>query len=143
MSWKDILKMTFEEASNKANKIMMEKYNPEGIAGVAIDWATIPKYREEYGKLVQSFMQEKSHIVKESRLEKLEAIIKKYYDDEYVEWYLAGLDESNIDKFIKNEIKELKAELASVPEDGKFSDGEDASEMINASNSLIRELEKI
>ena len=59
MSWKDILKMGFEEASNKANKIMMEKYNPEGMAGVAMDWATIPKYREEYNKLVQSFMQEK------------------------------------------------------------------------------------
>jgi hypothetical protein len=44
---------TFDEASNKANDIMMEKYSPDGTP---MDWATIPKYREEYGKLVQSFM---------------------------------------------------------------------------------------
>ena len=49
-------KMTFDEASNKANKIMMEKYDPEGLAGVSKDWATIDKHREEYSKLVQSFM---------------------------------------------------------------------------------------
>ena len=58
MSWKDILKMTFDEASNKATRIMMEKYNPEGMAGVSMDFATIPKYQEEYSRLVQSFMQE-------------------------------------------------------------------------------------
>jgi len=59
MSWKDILKMTFDEASTKATRIMMEKYNPEGKAGVSMDFATIPKYREEYSKLVESFMQER------------------------------------------------------------------------------------
>jgi hypothetical protein len=58
MTWKDILKMTFDEASNKATKIMMERYNPDGMAGVAMDFATIPKYREEYSNLVQSFMKE-------------------------------------------------------------------------------------
>ena len=50
--------MTFDEASNKATKIMMERYNPDGMAGVAMDFATIPKYRKEYGDLVQSFMEE-------------------------------------------------------------------------------------
>jgi len=59
-SWKDILKMTFDEAEEKANKIMMEKYNPEGMAGVSIDWATIHDGKsEEYNKLIQSFMGEK------------------------------------------------------------------------------------
>ena len=52
MSWQDILKMTFDEASNKANDIMMEKYSPEGMP---MDWATIPKYSEEYNELVQLF----------------------------------------------------------------------------------------
>lgn len=55
MSWQDILKMTFDEASNKANDIMMEKYSPEGMP---MDWATIPKYSEEYNELVQLFMKE-------------------------------------------------------------------------------------
>ena len=49
-------KMTFDEATHKAYKIMMVKYDPEGLAGVSKDWATIDKYREEYRKLVQSFM---------------------------------------------------------------------------------------
>ena len=57
MSWKDILKMTFDEAQTKATQLMMDKYNPEGKAGVSMDFATIPKYQEEYRKLVQSLYQ--------------------------------------------------------------------------------------
>jgi len=54
----DLLKnlSQFDEASDKANKIMMEKYNPEGMAGVSMDFATIPEYQKEYSQLVQSFM---------------------------------------------------------------------------------------
>tara|TARA_R100001224_G_C3903151_1_gene109239 strand:- start:147 stop:359 length:213 start_codon:yes stop_codon:yes gene_type:complete len=54
MSWKDVLKMTFDEAQTKATQIMMDKYNPKGKAGASMDFATIPKYQEEYRKLVQS-----------------------------------------------------------------------------------------
>ncbi len=59
MTWKDILKMTFDEAQTKATQIMMDKYNPEGRAGVSMDFATIPKYQEEYRKLVQSLYKAK------------------------------------------------------------------------------------
>ena len=55
MTWKSILKMSYDEAQTKATQIMMDKYNPEGRAGVSMDFATIPKYQEEYRKLVQSF----------------------------------------------------------------------------------------
>ena len=82
-------------------------------------------------------------IVKESRLEKLRRVMMKYFDDEYVNWYIEPINESNIDEFIQHEIGEVKANLGTVPEDGKFSDGEDASEYIESANSLIRELEKI
>lgn len=52
-------KMTFDEAEEKANKIMMEKYNPKGMAGVSMDWATIHDGKsKEYSKLIQSFMKE-------------------------------------------------------------------------------------
>jgi hypothetical protein len=81
-------------------------------------------------------------IVKESRFEKLKSVMMKYYGDENFDW-LDGLEEQDIDGFIKYEIEELKANLETVPKDGKFSDGEDASEYIESANSLIRELEKI
>tara|TARA_R100001015_G_C4630966_1_gene193061 strand:+ start:3113 stop:3301 length:189 start_codon:yes stop_codon:yes gene_type:complete len=55
MSWQNILKMSYDEAQTKATQIMMDKYNPEGRAGVSMDFATIPKYQKEYNKLVQSF----------------------------------------------------------------------------------------
>ena len=48
MTWKSILKMSYDEAQTKATQIMMDKYNPEGRAGVSMDFATIPKYQEEY-----------------------------------------------------------------------------------------------
>lgn len=46
--------MTFDEAQTKATQIMMDKYNLEGRGGANMDFATIPKYQEEYKKLVQS-----------------------------------------------------------------------------------------
>lgn len=57
MTWKDILKMTLQEAENRATEIMMEKYSPDRIA---MDFSAMPKYRKEYSKLVQSFMKRES-----------------------------------------------------------------------------------
>lgn len=48
--------MSFDEAQNLAHRMMMEKYNPEGMAGVSMDFATMPEYQQEYQQLVQSFM---------------------------------------------------------------------------------------
>ena len=82
-------------------------------------------------------------IVKESRLEKVRAVMKKYMDDEYVEWVTDYVTEETVDEFIEHEIGEIKANLATVPEDGKFSDGTDATYYVESGNSLIRELEQI
>ena len=82
-------------------------------------------------------------IIKESRLEKLRSVMQTYYDDNYVDRLLDGLDESEVDDFIKHEIGEIKANLGTIPKDGKFSDGEDASEYIKDAQSAIRELEQI
>ena len=79
-------------------------------------------------------------ILKESRLGKLRAVLRKYYDDEYVDFITEKATEDSVDKYIKDEIRELKATL---PKDGKFSDGEDATSHINSTNNLIEELEKI
>tara|TARA_R110002020_G_scaffold133182_5_gene297213 strand:+ start:948 stop:1232 length:285 start_codon:yes stop_codon:yes gene_type:complete len=78
-----------------------------------------------------------------TRLEKLRTTMRKYMDDEYVDWATDGFDESSVDEYIKFEIEELKANLATVPKDGNFSDGEDASDYIKSSYSLIKELEQI
>tara|TARA_R100001015_G_C4540695_1_gene104796 strand:+ start:180 stop:443 length:264 start_codon:yes stop_codon:yes gene_type:complete len=82
-------------------------------------------------------------ILKESRLEKLRRVLRTFYDDEYVNWVTDGFDEESVDDYIEYEIGELKANLGTVPEDGKFSDGEDATPYINSANDLIRELEQI
>tara|TARA_R110002072_G_scaffold45239_6_gene125989 strand:+ start:8457 stop:8720 length:264 start_codon:yes stop_codon:yes gene_type:complete len=82
-------------------------------------------------------------ILKESRLEKLRSVMKKYYDDEYVEWVTDYVEEETVDEFIKHEIGEIKANLASVPKDGKFSDGGDATYYVESGNNLIKELEQI
>lgn len=82
-------------------------------------------------------------IVKESRLEKVRAVMKKYMDDGYVEWVTDYVEEETVDEFIEHEIGEIKANLRTVPKDGKFSDGTDASEYVKSANSLIRELEQI
>ena len=82
-------------------------------------------------------------IVKESRLEKLRAVLRKYYDDNYVNWITENTTEDSVDEYIKWEIGEIKANLGTIPKDGKFSDGEDASEYIKDAQNAIRELEKI
>ena len=82
-------------------------------------------------------------ILKESRLEELRTILRKYYDDEYVDWITENTTEDSVDEYIKWEIGELKANLGTVPKDGKFSDGRDATPYINSSNNLIRELERV
>lgn len=82
-------------------------------------------------------------ILKESRLEKLRSVMKKYYDDGYVEWVTDYVEEETVDEFIEHEIGEIKANLATVPEDGKFSDGEDATYSVESANDLIKELEQI
>ncbi len=77
MTWKDILKMTFDEAQTKATQIMMDKYNPEGRAGVSMDFATIPKYQEEYRKLVQSLYKAKEEEKKPKKKKKEKKRAKK------------------------------------------------------------------
>jgi len=82
-------------------------------------------------------------IVKESRLEKLRRVIKKYMDEAYSEWATDGFDESSVDEYIEFEIGEIKANLATVPKDGKFSDGQDATPYIKSAKDYIKELESI
>ena len=48
--------MSVNEAINLANRMMMEKYNPEGMAGVSMDFNTIPEYQQEYRQLINSLM---------------------------------------------------------------------------------------
>tara|TARA_A100001201_G_scaffold142735_1_gene141793 strand:+ start:157 stop:402 length:246 start_codon:yes stop_codon:yes gene_type:complete len=76
-------------------------------------------------------------IVKESRLEKLRAVLRKYYDDNYVNWITENTTEDSVDEYIKWEIGELKANIRTVPKTS--ADDKYKTEV----KSLINELEKI